>query len=488
MTRRHQLVGALPLSITLTIGGCTADRPNFLFVIIDDLGWKDTGVYGSWFYETPNIDRLAAEGVRFSQFYTASPVCSPTRASIMTGKYPARVKITNWIGGEQDGRLRQAEYRRALPLEETTIGDVFKEAGYTTGYIGKWHLGGVAHLPQSQGFDYNVAVNHAGQPGSYFYPYRSERMPTTNVPDLADGTVGEYLTDRLTDEALRFVETHRRGPFLLVLSHYAVHTPLQSKEDLRDKYRGKAERLPPASGPPFQPEGDRAHTKQHQDHAVYAGMVESTDQSVGRLLDKLDELGLAERTVIVFVSDNGGLSTLINRNTGMPTANVPLRAGKGWLYEGGIRAPMIIKWPEVTLGSRLIDEPTISNDILPTLLEIAGIDDTLAPLDGTSLVPLLRGSGAIPPRSLFWHFPHYHGSGNTPTAAIRDGDYKLIEWLEDGRVELYDLVGDLSETRDLAAELPDLTATLRSKLRAWRDSLDAEMPTPNPNWPGSGGN
>jgi arylsulfatase A len=458
-------------------------EPNIVFIIVDDLGWMDTGVYGSPFYETPNIDRLAAGGVRFTQFYTASPVCSPTRASIMTGQYPARLRLTNRIGGEQTGRLLPAEYERELPLEEHTIGDAFSAIGYATGYIGKWDLGGEPYYPQFQGFDVNVAAHHAEQPGSYFFPYKDDRQPAFDVPGLETGVEGEYLTDRLTKESLRFIEANRERPFLLILSHYAVHTPFESKAELTAKYEARASRAPAHPGPAFVPEGTTATTKQWQDDAVYAGMIQSTDESVGLILDKLDELDLTDRTIVVFLSDNGGLSTLTRGGTTAPTSNRPLRAGKGWLYEGGIRAPLIMRWPGVTEPGGVIDTPAITNDLFPTLLEMAEVPLTLSFYgDGVSLVPLLRREGTPTRENLYWHFPHYHGSGSTPSGAIRAGDYKLIEWFEDGRLELYNLAEDVGETDDLAARMPEKVEQLSEMLRTWRASVDARMPVPNPNW------
>jgi arylsulfatase A-like enzyme len=449
-----------------------ASPPNFVLFIIDDLGWIDTGVYGSSFYETPHIDQLAREGARFTQFYAASPVCSPTRASIMTGKHPARVNITNWIGGEQYGRLLQAKYERELGLDEVTIGEAFEAAGYAMGYIGKWHLGAEGYLPDAQGFEFIMAVNHAGQPGSYFYPYENEDWPITNVPDLEDGVEGEYLTDRLTDEALSFLELNRGVPFLLVLSHYAVHTPLESKNVLAEKYKAKARRLPALEGPALRREGHGASTKQRQDHPVYAGMIESTDESVGRVLSKLEELGLESRTVVIFVSDNGGLSTLRGRGPSIPTSNLPLRAGKGWLYEGGIRVPLIVKWPGVVSGGAEIDVPTTTMDLYPTILEIAGLPSRPEQhRDGLSIAPLLRGDGGLDRDALYWHFPHYHGSGNRPSGAIRDE-----------HIELYDLVEDPGEKVNLVPSMPEMAEGLRARLHDWRSVVDARMPTANPNW------
>ncbi len=490
MRRKHCIVCCV-VSVAVSLAwasGChpTVDRetrPNIVLIIIDDLGWMDTGVYGSSFYETPNIDRLLLSGARFTQFYTASPVCSPTRASIMTGKHPARLQITNWIGGEQSERLLQADYLRQLPLKEVTLGEAFKEAGYATGYIGKWHLGAEGYLPDMQGFDTAIAVNHAGQPGSYFYPYENDDWPVTNVPGLEDGAPGDYLTDRLTDKALEYLDKHADEPFLLIFSHYAVHTPLQSKDSVTRSYEAKAAALPRTERPAILPEGTRAQTKQRQDHAVYAGMIESTDESVGRVLDKLEELGIASHTVVVFMSDNGGLSTLVKGRTSMPTSNLPLRAGKGWLYEGGIRAPLIVRWPGMMVGLRAIEQPAVSMDLYPTLLEIAGIQTRpMQHVDGVSLVPVLEGWSGPKREALFWHFPHYHGSGNVPSGAVRVGDYKLVEWFEDGRIELYDLAGDVGETEDLAATMPEKAEELRTLLDDWRREVGARMPSPNPDW------
>jgi len=463
--------------------GGAAVAPNVLVFLIDDLGWRDTGAYGSEFYETPHIDRLAADGMRFTEFTTASPVCSPTRASIMTGKHPARLNLTNWIGGEQAGMLQQADYVRQLPLDEVTLGEAFQEAGYTTGYIGKWHLGETGFLPPDQGFDVSVAVNQAGQPASYFYPYHLDEPSVWDVPDLQDGQEGEYLTDRLTDEALAFIDAQGDSPFFLVLSHYAVHTPLESKDELTAKYEEKAAGLPSASGPEFISESGLGTTRQQQNHAVYAGMVQSTDESVGRILDRLDALGLSDSTIVVFVSDNGGLSTYSGDRTLGPTSNLPLRAGKGWLYEGGIRAPLIIRWPGEAGAVGVSETPASSTDLYPTLLEMAGLGRRPEQhVDGVSLAPILRYSGELGREALFWHFPHYHGSGNRPSGAVRVGDMKLIEWFEDGRVELYDLASDPGETDDLSAAMPEATEQLRATLNAWRQEVGAGMPHPNPDW------
>ena len=475
--------GALIVSCLAILGvsGCgpgeAEDPVNVVVILIDDMGWMDTSVYGSSFYETPNIDRLAAEGARFTQFYTAGSVCSPTRASIMTGKHPARLDLTNWIGGEQNGLLDQAEYIRRLPQDKVTIGEAFEAAGYETGYVGKWHLGGPEYLPETQGFRFNFAVNHAGSPGSYFPPYSRANSPANDVPDLHGDAVDAYLTDRLTDASLEFIESNRDRPFLLVLSHYAVHTPLEAPADAVQRYEAKSAALGPESAEHYESERD-ADTKLRQDHPTYAAMVESTDQGVGRILDKLAELSLDESTVLVFLSDNGGLSTLLRRGPSQATANTPLRAGKGWLYEGGIRAPLIVRWPGAIPAGTVLSAPAVSTDLFPTLLELAGLPgQPWNHVDGTSVAGSMLGGEEQVHEALFWHFPHYHGSGNRPGGAVRIGDLKLVEWFEDGEVELYDLSTDLGERRDLSAERPNDAARLLRELRDWRVDLDANMPT-----------
>lgn len=483
--RRRDFLKALGLGLTaMTLPGCRSHtmgkRPNFVFFLIDDMGWKDTGCYGSTFYETPHIDQLARQGMRFTDAYAACPVCSPTRASIMTGKYPARLNITDWITGDDPRNriLLGTEDLHQLPLEEVTIAEALKQAGYTTGFLGKWHLGDKGFYPENQGFDENKGGHWAGHPASYFYPYKNDRK-RWDVPGLEDGQEGEYLTDRLTDESLTFIENNRKNPFLLFLSHYAVHTPIQSKEAFTDKYSKKLEDQPPPEGPDFIPEGT-SKSKQKQDHPAYAGMVESVDESVGRILEKLDQLGLSENTIVIFMSDNGGLSTT-RWNT--PTSNMPLRAGKGWLYEGGIREPMIIKWPGMVKPGSICSVPVISTDFYPTMLEMASLK--LQPdqhQDGVSLVPLLRERDRLERTSLFWHYPHYHSSGQTPAGAMRSGDYKFIEWYEDERVELFNLKNDLEERNNLAAVEPEKTENLRIQFHQWRKDVGALMPGTNPDW------
>lgn len=458
-TRRHFLrqsgagLASLLLGSRLLRAQDGEKKLNFIFFLIDDMGWMDTGCYGSGVYDTPNIDKLAASGMRFTDAYAACPVCSPTRASIITGKYPVRLGITNWG-------------TKPVPLEEHTIAEALKRDGYTTFFAGKWHLGGKpAFWPEKQGFDINKGGNGSGQPrGGYFSPY--------NNPRLEDGPKGEYLTERLTDESVKFLKEHKDEPFLLYLSHYAVHTPLQAKKDAVARCKKKIGDQPKHDGPARRPEGPKATTSLVQDNAVYAAMVKSVDDSVGRVMEQVKGLGLEERTVVFFMSDNGGLSTLLN-DRGLskhpPTSNVPLRAGKGWLYEGGIREPMIVKWPGVVKAGSTCSEPVVSTDFYPTILEMAQLPfQPKQHVDGMSLAPLLKGKKKLPRPALFWHYPHHHGSGSVPSAAVRMRDYKLIEFFEDNRIELYNLKQDLSEQKDLAAAMPEKVRELRRLMTLWR--------------------
>ncbi len=447
-------------------------RPNIVFILADDFGWRDLGCYGSTFHETPHLDRLAAQGMRFTDAYAACNVCSPTRASILTGKYPARLNLTDWLPGRPDRpdqKLKRPTIIDHLPLEEVTIAKALKEAGYQTAFLGKWHLGGEKFFPEHQGFDLNIAGCDKGSPPSYFSPYK--------IPNLPDGPKGEYLTDRLTDEAIKFIERAKDRPFLVYLSHYAVHNPQQAKAELVEKYRAKLAKLPPSTEPEFVTDLGR-QVRQIQNKPVYAAMIQSLDESVGRIMAKLAELKLDQNTVVVFTSDNGGLSTA----EGTPTSNVPLRMGKGWHYEGGVREPLLVKWPGVTKFGSVCREPMISTDYYPTFLEMAG-----APArpqqhrDGVSLVPLLKG-GTRAERPLFWHYPHYSNQGGGPGGAVRLGDYKLIEWFEDMRVELFNVREDVGERNDLAAKQPQKTAALRQQLHEWRASVNAQMMTPNPGY------
>src|SRR5262245_54607108 len=433
-------------------------KPNFVLVLIDDLGWTDLGCYGSTFYRTPNLDKLASEGMRFTNAYAACPVCSPTRASIMTGKYPARLRLTDWLPGRGDlpsHKLARPPFLQELPLEEHTIAEKLKSAGYVSASIGKWHLGGKGFAPEKQGFDLNVAGDHAGTPASYFFPYQNQRG---SIPGLEQGEQGEYLTDRLTAEAERFIEKNQNRPFFLYLPHYAVHTPLVAKPQLLAKYQAQAK------------------PGQLHNNPVYATMVESMDESVGRIVKKLEALGLADRTIIFFTSDNGGLAVKEGPNT-PATNNTPLREGKGYLYEGGIRVPWIVKWPGVVKPGSLCHTAVSSVDLYPTILNVPGCQQSGQTIDGISMDPLLKQTGGLERDTLYWHYPHYSNQGGKPGAALRQRDLKLIEFYEDNRLELYDLKQDVGEKDNLADKMPRKAAELQRKLAAWRKDVNAQMMT-----------
>ena len=466
-----------------------SSTPNFVFILVDDLGWADLGCYGSTFHETPNIDQLAAEGVRFTHAYAACPVCSPTRASIMSGKYPARIKVTDWIKGRQSrlpsepgNRLMAPAFEHQMALEEITVAEALKEAGYTTFFAGKWHMGEEPdYWPEHQGFDINKGGHNRGSPpGGYFSPYKN--------PRLSDGPEGEHLTDRLTTESIQFLDSVGENPFLLYLSFYTVHTPLQGKDSLIAKYQAKADALAYSDEQRFDratpwmeraPQRGRWLVRKKQDHPIYGSMMESLDQNVGRLMNHLKSLGLEENTVVFFMSDNGGLAT----SEGSPTSNLPLRAGKGWLYEGGIREPMLVKWPgSPTVGS-VCDYPVTSTDFYPTILEMAGLPPKPQQhLDGVSMVPLLTGEENLDREAIFWHYPHYSNQGGRPGGVIRSGDYKLIEFYEEGKRELYNLANDPGENDNLANQFPALVDSLGTQLQQWLKDTDADMPVSNPDF------
>ncbi len=440
-----------------------AEKLNFVFVLIDDMGWADVGCFGSDFYETPNIDRLAARGMRFTDGYAACPVCSPTRASIMSGKYPARLKLTNFIAGRRRGKnasVLPADFKLQMDLKEVTIAERLKSAGYATGFFGKWHLGAEPYWPEHQGFDVNVGGCGAGMPRSFFYP-----AWTRNIP-IPDGSPGEYLPDRLSAEAVGFIEKNKGRPFFLYLSHYAVHIPMHAKRPMIEKYRAKA----------------AANPGTVQNNSIYAAMVESVDQSVGRVLGTLSRLGIAERTVVIFFSDNGGLSTPEGPNT-PATNNAPLRAGKGHLHEGGIREPMIVAWPGVVRPGSTCSVPVTSVDFYPTILEMAGVrGDPNHRLDGVSLVPLLKQSGTLQRDAIYWHYPHFSNQGGMPGGAVRQGDFKLIRFYDTKHLELYNLADDPGEKRNLAGEMPEKAAQLDKLLGAWLAEVDATMCPVNPEY------
>ena len=439
-----------------------AEKPNIVFFLVDDLGLGDVGCFGSTYHETPNIDQLCADGMKFTQGYSACTVCSPSRAAILLGKYPARTHLTDWIAGHRrrNSRLLIPEWNMRMDLSETTLPEALRSAGYRSQFVGKWHLMPIGaddfqqHYPTSHGFDTNVAGREWGQPkgpGKYFSPF--------GMPNLDDAAKGEFLTDALTDKAVHFIETNRQQPFFLYFSYYTVHGPIMAPADLVEKYKQKAKTIP-------KPYKERVNPS-------FAAMTELLDRSVGRVRNKLDELGLADNTIIVFTSDNGGTSEL---------ASAGLRGAKALAYEGGTRVATMVHWPGVTVPRSECAVPIIGNDFYPTLLEICGLEPRPEQhLDGKSLVPLLKGSQEGWDRdALYWHYPHYHRT--KPYGAVRRGDWKLIEFFEDQRLELYDLENDPSEERNLAEIESQKAASLLGNLRAWRTSVSAQMPTRNPDF------
>ena len=482
-------VGTASLAFSAFFGGrlrtvrgqSNLPKLNFILINVDDLGWTDLSCQGSTYYETPNIDRLAGEGMRFTNGYAACAVCSPTRAALMTGRYPARVGITDYIPVVRLRQYREAkaafleekQHRTAyieendkqlltppnhfwLDLNEITIPEMLKPAGYVSCHIGKWHLGDQPWYPDQQGFDYNIGGCDLGQPPSYFDPYhRNAVFP--NIPTLPPRREGEYLTDRETDEAVRFLREHRDQPFFLYMAHYAVHTPIQGKEELVEQYKGKP--------------------NTNQTNAAYAAMVKSVDESTGQILETLDDLDLTDRTVVIFTSDNGGLEG--------PTDNAPLRSGKGYPYEGGIRVPVMVRWPGVVESATISYQPVISMDFFPTIVEAAGLHLPDRPIDGISLVDHLKSGGQtdLGRPALYWHFPHYRlGHEIPPYGIIRAGDWKLIKWYKDPTYELYNLQDDLGEQHDLAETMPGKVRELDEMLSAWLEEAGANLPRPNPEY------
>jgi len=457
-----------------------ADHTNVVIFLVDDLGYADIACYGSSFYDTPHIDRLAAGGARFTSGYAENPVCSPTRASLMTGKYSARTDITTFIGAAQPDAWNRntpslpAPYTTRLALEEHTIAEALKDGGYTTFFAGKWHLGPEGFWPEDQGFDFNLGGHDRGGPyggDKYFSPYGN--------PRLTDGPAGEHLPDRLATETADFIGAHKDTPFLALLSFYSVHTPLIARDDLKEKYQARKAGLPQFTEEERWGRDRLRKVRLVQEHAVYAAMVEAMDLAVGKVLDRIDELGLAGHTLVIFTSDNGGLST----SEGHPTSNLPLRAGKGWLYEGGIRVPLIMRWTGKIPAGTTVDTPASTIDFYPTILAATG----LAPapdqqLDGIDLLPSLAGLDPAPERDLFWHFPNYGNQGGFPGTVVRRGDHKLIEHHEDGSLALYHLGDDLAEQHDIAADHPDLVAALHQAILDWRDDTGAKVATKNPDF------
>ncbi len=458
--------------LTAFAAGRAKQPINFVIILVDDMGWTDLACFGSKYYQTPNIDRLAAGGMKFTNGYAACAVCSPTRAAVMTGRYPARLGITDWIRARFQGGKSPAsggklpEYSDPRPgkklicprnpfwmeLGEVTIAEALKPAGYTSCHIGKWHLGTDEFYPTAQGFDLNIGGCDYGQPPSYFDPYRNRRLPD-GIPTLPPRKKGEYLTDRESDEAVAFIKDRRGKPFLLHMAHYAVHTPLMSKPDLKAKYAAK--------------------TPTNQKNATYAGMVQSVDESTGKILAALDACGLTRNTMVIFTSDNGGLLG--------PTNNQPLRAGKGWPYEGGIRVPLIVRWPGVTKAGASTDTPAISVDLFPTICGAAGVaPPTDRAIDGMDLRPVLDGTGKLGRNELYWHFPHYRNT--QPYSIVRSGNYKLIKRYDGKPFELFDLAADLGETTDLAGKMPEKVKELDAALTAHLAAVGAKIPKTNPGY------
>ena len=445
-------------------------KPNIVLILADDLGWSDLGCYGADLHETPHLDQLAKQGVRFTDAYAMS-VCTPSRAALLTGKHAARLHMTIWSEGSKGGpkkrKLIEAGSLHDLPHTETTLARHLQKAGYLTAVVGKWHLGDADHYPETHGFDVNIGGTQWGAPHTFFWPYSGSGRfgPEFRfVPHLEFGKPGEYLTDRLTDEALRVIDHAGDQPFFLYLAHYAPHTPMEAKAD--DVRHFEAELRP----------------GQHHHNAVYAAMVKSLDDSVGRVLAHLKKQGLEQNTIVIFTSDNGGYIGTEKGQTMPVTSNAPLRSGKGSLYEGGIRVPLIVRWPGVTPEAAECREPVVLMDLFHTLTATLSNAKPTGIADGIDLKALLQNPVTKLNRDpLYFHYPHYYAT-TTPVSAVRSGDWKLLEYLEDGRLELYHIKDDPGEQTDLAHRMPDKAASLLKQLHDWRTEVKAAIPTPNPNF------
>lgn len=450
----------------------TAKSPNIVFFLVDDLGYMDIGAYNpDCFYDTPHIDKLAETGMMFTDGYAANPVCSPTRYSIQTGKWPSRIDATNWFSGTRGGKFAPAPLHSDMPLSEITLAEALKTKDYATFFAGKWHLGPTEEFwPLKQGYDFNKGGHKHGGPWGgdhYFSPYDN--------PTLSNGPNGEHLPDRLANETNAFISENKEKTFLAFLSFYSVHTPLQGRRDLIEKYQKRAAKIKDHE---FGDEeqvwpGAKSPRKYRiiQKHAVYGAMVEAMDLAVGKVLNHLEELKIADNTIICFTSDNGGLST----SEGSPTSNLPLRGGKGWLYEGGIRENFLIRWPGVTKPGSVSKYPVMSIDFLPTLCSAAGVH-LKHEVDGIDLKPILSGKKAnLSRKDLFWHYPHYSNQGGFPGGAIREGDWKLLERYEDGAVHLYNLCSDIGERKDIHKDHPERVKEMRSRLHHWYKEVDAKF-------------
>ncbi len=467
-------------SSMVLFGGCsnpkteeTKRKPNVVFILADDFGYADLSVMGSKYYETPNLDRIANEGTIFTQGYAACRVCSPSRASIMTGMFTARHGITDWIGaasGEdwrkfnRQDKLLPAEYNHSLALDYVTLPEALKQEGYKTFFAGKWHIGDKGSFPEDHGFDVNKGGHHRGSPpGGYFAPFKN--------PKLEDNEMGENLSERLANETVKFITQNKDSSFFAFLSFYAVHGPIQTTEEKWTKYRNKAVKLGIAENGFEMERVLPIRTK--QDNPVYAGLVESMDDAIGIVTKALDELGLAENTIVIFTSDNGGVAS----GDAFSTSNLPLRGGKGYQWEGGIREPFFVKVPWLNNAGTKNNAPVIATDLYPTILDLVGAK--LRPenhIDGVSLVPLLKGE-SIEERPMYWHYPHYGNQGGNPSSIIRKGDWKLIHYWEDDNDELYNIAKDLNERNDLASSQPQKVSDMRTQLLNWLKEMNANYPS-----------
>lgn len=461
----------LLILLGLIIFPCQAQKkkqkPNVIIILVDDLGWTDLSSFGSDFYQTPNIDRLADEGVKFTNSYSSCTVCSPSRASIMTGKYPARLHLTDWIEGHKYpwAKMNVPDWTMYLDTKEISLAEAFQEAGYYTAHVGKWHLGeNEGNWPENHGFDVNVGGWSKGAPllnkkkgkNGYFTPYGN--------PRLDDGPKGEYLTERLSTEVCQIIDEKSNAPFFINFWLYNVHTPLQAKKDKVEKYKALVD------------------STKKQKNPVYAAMVEHMDDAVGKVITKLKEKGILENTIILFSSDNGGL---VGKNKRKVTNNFPLRHGKGGMYEGGVRIPTILYAPNKNFKVKEIHEPVTTPDYYPTLLQLAGIsipESQKDGIDGVSWLPILKGKRKLKRNAIFWHYPHYHQQGAVPYSAVRYEDWKLVENLESGEIELYNLKKDIGETVNIANKYPKKKTLLKKELDSWRTQVNAQFPTINENY------
>lgn len=471
MPRRAAFLLVLPLILAIAATSALAAKPNFVLILADDYGYMDVGCNNPrTFYETPHLDALASSGMRFTSGYAACSVCSPTRYSIMTGKYPTRAGVTNFLGGNRTERFHPAPVSVGMSPDEVTLAEALKKQGYATFCGGKWHLGNGPELaPEKQGFDVVESGNPRGKGGAY------------------DDPTGEHLATPLAAAAIKFMEQHRQQPFFVYLPFYSVHVPLRAPPALIEKYKAKASAQAGSGKAEFAeeeqvwPEGSgKREVRVVQNLPVYAAMVETMDTAIGKVLKSLEDLGLTENTVVVFTADNGGLSTA----EGSPTSNLPLRAGKGWLYEGGTRVPVLIRAPGITKAGSTCDVPIVSTDYYPTFLALAGLDALPEQhLDGVNIEPLLAGKAKLDREGIFWHYPHYSNQGGMPGGAIRSAEWKLIERFEDGRVHLFNLTEDIGERTDLSEKNPERVAEMRKQLHAWYKDVGAKFLSAKENGP-----